>query len=88
MFANPFKNDVIKKLSHGFYPIGPMGNAMRAVPSHGTFSMVLPWGNPISMDKPVYCVLDYVLHFALPFVYFDIGCVNIYSTCNELFMPE
>ena len=36
-----------------FCPIGPMGNAMRAIPSHGTFSKGFPW-NPITMDKPGY----------------------------------
>ena len=43
MLANLFRYDVIKRLSHGYCPIGPMGNAMRVVPSLGTF--------PI-MDKP------------------------------------
>ena len=46
--------DIIKTLSHGYCPMGPMENAIRAVPSHpmGHF----PWdshGNPIPMDKPV-----------------------------------
>ena len=53
MLAYLFRYDVIKSLSHGYCPIGPMENAMRAVPSHpmGNF----PWdshGNPIPKDKP------------------------------------
>ena len=52
MLACLFRYDVIKRLSHGYCPIGPMENAMRAVPSHP-----IPWdishGNPIPMDKPV-----------------------------------
>ena len=43
MLAHLFRYDVIKRLSHGYYLIGPMGNAMRAVPSHGTFPMGIPF---------------------------------------------
>ena len=43
MLAYLFRYDVIKRLSHGYCPIGPMGNAMRAVPSHGTFPMGIPF---------------------------------------------
>ena len=48
MLAYLFRYDVIKRLSHGCCPIGPMGNAMRAVPSHpipshGTFPMGIPF---------------------------------------------
>ena len=55
MLAYLFRHDVIKRLSHGYCPIGPKGNAMRAVPSlpMGHFQ----WdshGNSISIDKPGY----------------------------------
>ena len=41
--------DIIKTLSHGYSPMGPMGNAICAVPSHS-----IPWdmSYPIPMDKP------------------------------------
>ena len=47
------KYDIIKTLSHGYCTMGPIVNAIRAVPPHpmGHF----PWdshGNPIPMDKP------------------------------------
>ena len=29
--------------THDYFTIGPMENAMRAVPSQGTFSMSFPW---------------------------------------------
>ena len=53
MLAYLFRHDVIKRLSHGYCPMGPMGNAKRAFPSHpmGHF----PWdsyGNLIPMDNP------------------------------------
>ena len=51
MLAHLFRYDVIKRLSHGYYPIGPMGNAMRAVPWEVQWN--ISHGNPIPMDKPV-----------------------------------
>ena len=51
MLAYLFRYDVIKRLSHGYCPIGPMGNAMRAVPSHP-----IPWdishGIPMGIPFP------------------------------------
>ena len=35
MLAYLFRYDVIKRLSHGYCPIGPMGNAMRLVHGNG-----------------------------------------------------
>ena len=56
MRAYLFRYDIIKRLSHGYCPIGPMGNAMRSVPSHP-----IPWGishgNPIPMEKPAHAIL-------------------------------
>ena len=43
MLANLFRYGVIKRLSHGYCPIGPMGNVMRAVPSQGTFPIGFSW---------------------------------------------
>ena len=48
MLASLFRNDVIKRLLHGYRPISPMGNAMRAFhPISCDYH-----GNPISMAKP------------------------------------
>ena len=51
MLAYLFRYDFIKRLSHGYCPIGPMGNAMRAVPSHP-----IPWdishGIPMGIPFP------------------------------------
>ena len=46
MLAKLFRYDVIKRLSHGYCPMGPMENAMRAVPSHPMEHF--PWTSQIS----------------------------------------